>query len=261
MTSQLPLPTEDQPLDPAAEAELRALARRMRRANGPLMRLVNFAGGQVENWLEALPDGAKTALEQATERALYGAYATASRVAASDAAPSLGRHGHKVAAMASGAAGGAGGLPTALIELPATVTLIFGAIQRVAVQHGYDPADEAVRKECIAVFGSGGPIAADDGVNTTFLSSRLMLNGLTVHGLIARISPRLSIVLAQKLGMQSVPVLGAVSGAAVNYAFARYFEEAAQVRFGVRRLADTHGEAPVMARFAEAWKKPALARK
>lgn len=36
--------------------------------------------------------------------------------------------------------------------------------------------------------------------------------------------------------------MGAVAGASVNFAFTRYYEEIAQVRFGVKRLVQDHGE-------------------
>ncbi|MEZ5911609.1 MAG: EcsC family protein [Paracoccaceae bacterium] len=51
----------------------------------------------------------------------------------------------------TGAAGGAGGLASALAELPVTVTMIFRAIQKVAAEHGFDPGAEDVRLECLGV--------------------------------------------------------------------------------------------------------------
>jgi uncharacterized protein (DUF697 family) len=43
--------------------------------------------------------------------------------------------------------------------------------------------------------------------------------------------------LGQKLAAQTVPVLGAVAGAATNYAYTSYYQEMAHVHFGLRRLA------------------------
>ena len=54
---------------------------------------------------------------------------------------------------------------------------------------------------------------------------------------VARVSPRLATVLGQKLAAQTVPVLGAVAGAATNYAYTSYYQEMAHVHFGLRRLA------------------------
>ena len=69
-----------------------------------------------------------------------------------------------------------------------------------------------------------------------FLSARVTLTGGAIHGLIARIAPRLATVLGQKLAAQAVPVIGALAGAATNYAFTSYYQEMARVYFGPARL-------------------------
>mgnify|MGYP003707253597 CR=1 FL=1 len=69
----------------------------------------------------------------------------------------------------------------------------------------------------------------------------MTLTGATVHGVIARVAPRLATVLGQKLAAQTVPVLGAVAGAATNYAYTSYYQQMAHVHFGLRRLAIDEG--------------------
>ena len=78
--------------------------------------------------------------------------------------------------------------------------------------------------------------------------------------LIATVAPRLAAALGQKLAAQAVPVLGAVSGAALNAAFLRYYREVARIRFALMRLAVQHGGAAVAARFAEATAAPRITR-
>ena len=56
-------------------------------------------------------------------------------------------------------------------------------------------------------------------MNTSFIASRLALSGSAVPNLIKSIAPKLAAVLGQKLAAQAVPVIGAVSGAALNAAF------------------------------------------
>lgn len=229
---------------PAAElaAELDRLAGRARMANGGLMRAVAWFGGLIENRLEALPDPVKDAVEAATEAALLRACGLAGRVAAHPLAPDLGRHGHLAAVIATGAAGGAGGIASTIPELFVTVPVLFGAIQRVARAAGFDPQDEAIRRECLMVFAMGLPgDARDDGINTGFLAARVMIRGTTMQGIIAMVAPRLAALLSQKLAAQAVPALGSLTGAGVNYAFARHFQAVAEVRFGLMRLADRHG--------------------
>jgi hypothetical protein len=235
-------------------AEVALLAQRYKRANGPVIRLVNRLGGTLESQLSVLPDGVREQLERLTAQALSASYGIAAR------APDLGARGPMLAAVAAGAAGGAGGIATSLAELPVTVTLFLKTIRTVAREAGFDPEDDVVRAECLQVFAAGSPLAQDDGVNTSFLASRLALTGSTVQNLIAAIAPKLAAVLGQKLAAQAVPVIGAVSGAALNAAFLTYYREIARVRFDLLKLARVHGAEAVEAEFRIAVTPPKVIR-
>lgn len=228
---------------PDLAAEVAGLARRYKRANGPVIRLVNRLGGTLESQLSVLPKGVRDQLERLTAQALETSYGLAGR------APDLGQRAPMVAAVATGAAGGAGGLATALAELPVTVTLFLNMIRSEARDAGLDPDQDWVRAECLQVFAAGSPLAQDDGVNTSFLASRLALTGSTVQNLIKTIAPKLAVVLGQKLAAQAVPVIGAVSGAALNAAFLAYYREIARVRFALVKLAQVYGTEAVEAEF------------
>jgi EcsC protein family len=248
----------DQTLPAVTETDLAAevaeLARRYKRANGPVIRLVNRLGGSLESQLSALPEGLRSQIERMTAQALQTAYGIAAR------APDLGQRGPLAAVIASGAAGGAGGLATSLAELPVTVTLFLNAIRTEARTAGLDPDEDWVREECLQVFAAGSPLAQDDGVNTSFVASRLALSGSAVQNLITTIAPKLAAVLGQKLAAQAVPVLGAVSGAALNAAFLSYYREIARVRFELVRLAQAHGNDAVEAEFRLAVTPPRVIR-
>ncbi|MFN7223136.1 MAG: EcsC family protein [Paracoccaceae bacterium] len=237
--------------------EIRDLAARHKRANGPVMAMVNRLGGTLERQLALVPQVYRTQIERVVAQALTGAYAVAGQ---GDRLPDTGTRGSMIAAMASGAAGGAGGLPTALAELPVTVTLILHAIRQAARAEGFDPDDPAIRAECIRVFGAGSPLAEDDGINTSFFSARLTLTGPAVQKVIASVAPKLATALGQKLAAQAIPVLGAVTGAALNAAFLSYYTEIARVRFALLRLSQTHDAAQVLADFRAAVDQPKLRR-
>ena len=221
-----------------AATALDDLAWRYNRAGGVGLQVLNLVGTQAENLLERLPDPVKTQLETATERALGIALdaAVQSRKRVGDAPAWLNR----AATTAMGAAGGFGGLPSALAELPVTTTVLLRAIQGIAADYGYDPDTPEIRAECLSVFAAAGPLEHDDGANMAFLSARVTLTGATVHGVIARIAPRLATVLGQKLAAQTVPVVGAVAGAATNYAYTSYYQEMAHVHFGLKKIADQY---------------------
>jgi hypothetical protein len=124
-----------------------------------------------------------------------------------------------------------------LAELPVTTTLLLRVIQGVAVEHGFDAAAENVQFDCVQVFAAAGPLSGDDGADLGFLSARLTLSGKAMQAVIAKVAPKLAVVLGQKLAAQAVPVLGAVAGAATNYAYTSYYEDIAHVHFGLRKLA------------------------
>lgn len=229
----LDLPPGDLDID----AALDALARRYSRAGGAGLQLLNLIGGQAESLLDRLPDSVRSRLDAQTEAALRVAMraATGSRNMIRDQPGWL----NTAVTTAMGAAGGVGGLPTALAELPVTTTVLLRAIQGIAAEHGFDPDEEGVRFDCIQVFAAAGPLEFDDGSELAFLSTRLLVTGNALQALIVRVAPRLAVVLGQKLAAQTVPVLGAVAGAATNYAYTSYYQEMAHVHFGLRRLAIT----------------------
>ncbi|GFE51540.1 hypothetical protein So717_32930 [Roseobacter cerasinus] len=225
--------TQIVPVD--VDRELDALARRYRRAGNGAIDVLNLVGGRAEGLLERLPRSVRSSLQGATRRALEQAMKVAhgSRGVIPDQKGWL----NTAVGTAMGAAGGAGGLPTALAELPVTTTLLLRIIQGVAVEHGFDPASESVQFDCVEVFAAAGPLETDDGADLGFLSARMTLTGPAMQGVLARVAPKLAAVLGQKLAAQTIPVLGAVAGAATNYTYTTYYQEIAHVHFGLRRLA------------------------
>lgn len=231
------------PSAPDLSAQVADLARRYKRANGPVIRLVNRLGSTLESQLSALPASVRGQIERVTAQALEASYGVASRT------PDLGARGPLAAVIATGAAGGVGGLPTAIAELPVTVTLFLNAIRAEARNAGFDPDEDWVRAECLQVFAAGSPLKDDDGVNTSFIGTRLALTGSTVQSIIAAIAPRLAMVLGQKVAAQAVPIVGAVSGAAMNAAYLSYYREIARVRFELLNLSKVHGTDTVESEF------------
>lgn len=223
-------------VDPVdAEAELTALADRYRNAGGIGIQVLNALGGQAEDLLDKLPTGVRANLEGATEQALGLAMKAAqgSRRAVPDQKPWV----NTAVATALGAAGGFGGLPSALVELPATTALLLRTIQGAARENGFDPAAPNVQFDCIRVFNAAGPLDDDDGADFAFFATRVTLTGPALQRLIGAVAPRLATALGQKLAAQTVPVLGAVAGATTNLVYTRYYQEIAHVHFGLRKLA------------------------
>ena len=227
------------PADPPLEVQIKELTIRYRNARGVGLKVLGALGAQADGLLDKLPAAARDGLDSATLKALQFSFEAAAKTRAT--VPDSGQWMTRAITMGTGAAGGFGGLPSALAELPVTTTVILRAIQTIADAHGFDPSHPDTRAECLQVFASAGPLAEDDGTDLSFLTLRVSVTGATLHALIKQVAPKLALVLGQKLAAQTVPILGAVTGAAINYSFTSYYQEIAHVSFGLRKLAEETG--------------------
>lgn len=109
------------------EARLDQIAKRYKSAGGVGINVLNVIGGSAEGLIDKLPSPVRSNLESATVKALGQAMkaATSTRSMVPDQKSWL----NQAVSAAMGAAGGAGGLPTALAELPVTTTLLLRVIQ------------------------------------------------------------------------------------------------------------------------------------
>ncbi|UWQ21376.1 EcsC family protein [Jannaschia sp. W003] len=227
------------PLD--RDEELARLAAVTKNAQGAGFQVLGLVGAQAEGLLHMLPGGVRERLEKATVSALEYGFDAAKR-SRGGRIPDGSDWLTRAVTLGTGAAGGFGGLGTALAELPVTTTVILRAIQAIADEHGFDPEKPEVRAACLRVFAAAGPLDDDDDTDLSFLTMRLTITGSTMQGLIAKVAPRLAIPLGQKVAAQMVPVIGAAAGAAINYVFTAYYQDMARVQFGLMRLAEQTGE-------------------
>jgi hypothetical protein len=185
---------------------------------------------------------------------------------------------HKSVVTMAGAAGGAFGLAGLPIELPFTTTVMLRSIADIAKGEGEDLSDPDVALACLEVFALGADAGAARGavagiersgaLETGYFALRGLLarsvseaarhlldRGLTDQAspllvrFIAQVSARFGIVVSQKFAAQSVPFIGAASGAAINYVFVDHFQTLARGHFTVRRLERIYGIVVVRAEF------------
>jgi hypothetical protein len=178
------------------------------------------------------------------------------------------RNLHRVLVTASGAVGGAFGLVTLPVELPVSTTLILRSIAEIARGEGENLKDPEAALACLEVFALGGQAGSSDLVEGGYFALRGFLaksvseaaRHIAVRGiggetapillrLMSQIAARFGMVVSQKIAAQTIPVLGAVGGGAVNLAFARHFQTLARGHFIVRRLERAYGQAPVRAAY------------
>ena len=219
--------------------ELMELVRRHRGAAGVGMELLSALGSQAANLLERIPEGVRGQLENTTKAALEVSFTAASlsRRGVPDGADWL----NTALTTAMGAAGGFGGLPSALAEIPVTTTVLMRAIQGIAEDEGFDPKSQETRMRCLEVFAAAGPLQGDEGTEAGFLTMRMAMSGPGLKAMIGQVTPIFAQVLGRKIAAQAVPVLGAVAGAATNYVYTSYYQDMARVRFGLERIARERG--------------------
>jgi hypothetical protein len=249
-----------------APEDLAALRRAVRSLEHPGLaaRLANMVGKPIEILGDALPASASRAIATATSKALELALKIALRTMQRN--PHAGsQFFHKALATASGAAGGAFGLATLPIEFPISTTIMLRSIADIARSEGEDLSDPASALSCVQVFALGGRAgSATDASESGYFAVRGVLakgvteaahfiaeRGVIKEGgpvlvrFITQVASRFGVVVTQKVAAQALPVVGALGGAAVNYAFIEHFQEVAQGHFTVRRLERLYGKSVV----------------
>ena len=209
-----------------------------------------------ESWSATVNDVARKSIETALEIALL-TMDSAERVTPSN-------WWHKLAVAATGAGGGAFGLPALAVELPVSTTIMLRSIADIARSHGEDLNSPEARLQCVQVLALGGRTKSDNGAETGYFAVRAALaksiseaaahvtkKGLSQKGapaivkLITQIASRFSIVVSEKAAAQAVPVVGAFGGAAINTLFIDHFQDMGRGHFTVRRLERLHGQEEV----------------
>lgn len=250
-------------LSSAEIADLRT-AKRLLETPGLAAKISNYVGAPIEKGFALLPKKWNALVNDATRKSIATALEVALWTMDHRRAQAPSNWWHKLAAGASGAAGGAFGLPALTIELPVTTTIMLRSIADIARSQGENLTTPEARLQCVQVLALGGGTRSDDGSETGYFAVRaamakavsdavqhLARSGLSQKGapamvrLIALIASRFSIVVSEKAAAQAVPVLGAFGGALINTLFIDHFQDMGKGHFIVRRLERAHGAAEV----------------
>lgn len=250
------------------EEDLRALSTAVQALEHPGLaaRLTSLAGRPVELIGRALPPVASGLIATAVTKGLDAALAVALRTMRDE--PQAGsRLFHRALAAASGAVGGSFGLATLPVELPISTIIMLRSIADIARSEGEDLHSPDTALACVEVFALGGRPGADASESGYFAVRGLLATsvteaarfiaqrGVTEQGaptivrFIAQVASRFGAVVTQKVAAQAVPVIGAVGGAAVNYAFIDHFQNVARAHFTIRRLERLYGKDVVRTRY------------
>jgi len=226
-------------------------------------RIANAVGMPIERVLGVLPQGAADLVNTATSKALQAGLRFAISTM-DDRSRSSVEWIHKSMVVASGAAGGAFGLPALVIELPVSTVVMLRSIADIARSEGEPIRTPEGKLACLEVFALGGNKRSDDAVESGYFVVRAALaktlaeaaeymaeRGLAQEGapalirFITQVAARFGIPVTEKVMAQSVPVIGAAGGAVINLLFIDHFQDVARGHFIVRRLERMYGPEPV----------------
>jgi hypothetical protein len=246
----------------------------LRRAKGLLehqglaVRIASVVGTPIEKLFTALPHGATDIVQAATTKALTAAARTAVR-GMSDEPKTSRQWLHTMAVATSGAVGGAFGLATLAIELPLSTVMMLRSIADIARSEGLQVSKPEVQLACLEVFALGGAGSRDDAAESGYFAVRAALSSAVADAtrhlaergvlgeaapalvrLTAKIAARFGIPVTEKVMAQSVPIIGAAGGAAINVLFIKHFQDVARGHFIVRRLETAYGAELVRAEYA-----------
>lgn len=234
-------------------------------------RLANAIGRPIEGALQYLPRRWHDHVHAAAEKAIGKTFLVA--LDSMDARPSPRRHNalHHLAVAATGSLGGYLGLPALAAELPVTTLIMLRSIADVARSHGEDLNTTEARLACLEVFALGGRSGEDRYAEIGYYEVRLALSlhftplagqiakaGAGVAALpgavdlVRSIAARFGVVITDKAAAQMVPILGALTGAAINTLFLKHFQDIANGHFTIRRLERKHGADAVEAAYRAA---------
>lgn len=179
-----------------------------------------------------------------------------------------GRILHSALASASGAVGGAFGVAALAVELPVSTAIMLRAIAAIALDEGEDLSDPRTGLACLEVFALGRTGPRAETVEGGYFAVRATLaRGLShaadmvanlgvgtggsaaIMRVLSPLAARYGALVSEKLAVQSVAVIGAIGGAAINLAFAEHFQEQARGHFTMRRLERIYGAENVRAEF------------
>lgn len=247
-----------------------------------LLQVTDLIGKPAELLVAALPRPIRALVAGATHRALLRATKVAiGTLPASDGlrspkAVDRDARRHTVLTAFTGAVGGFFGLAGAVVEIPITTTLMLRSIARIAADSGAPLDDAETGLQCLLVFSLGSqPLEAMDSAYLTTRVGMAMALGKAsqwlarasvqeaatamakgtapaLARLVSLVAQRFEVLVGQKLALESLPLIGAVTGALLNAAFTSHFNKLARYHFGILRLERTHGVEVVQAAFREA---------
>lgn len=186
---------------------------------GLAIKVSNFVGTPIEKLFKKLPESLSTTVNYVSRKSIETALDIALLTMDRDERVSPSNWWHKIAVAATGAGGGAFGLPALAIELPVSTTIMLRSVADIARSEGEDLRCTDAKLQCIQVLALGGTAKSDDSAESGYFAVRASLakaiseamthlaeQGVSHQGapaiirFISQIASRYSIVVTEKSG-------------------------------------------------------------
>jgi hypothetical protein len=237
---------------------------------GLTAKITSAIGKPIEKGIKLLPEKWSQAINDVTKKSLEAALDAALMTISKNGLLESSNIWHKIAATATGAGGGAFGLPALMIELPISTTIMLRSIADIARSEGEDIRMAESKLACLEVFALGGRTSNDVATESGYFTIRAALakavseaaefiaeRGLAEEGapvivrLISQITTRFGVNVSEKAAAQAIPAVGALGGALINLAFIDHFQDMARGHFTVRRLERIYGTEVVQSEYRQ----------
>ena len=225
------------------------------------IKLLNYLGQPIEFGINKIPKKIKDKILPITGKALHYAAKGSIKTIGKGKSNKFSNYYHKAFTITTGGISGFFGPETLIFELPVSTLTIFRSIASIAKKNGEDLQDANTVAACIEVFALGGNNKSDDATDSSYymvragtnkiiekLSENVLGKSLTIETpqflskIITIVAPRYSVQVTEKLVAQSLPIIGAMTGAAINLIFITHFQNVAEGHFIVRRLERIYGK-------------------
>ena len=250
---------------------------------GLVMKTMNRIGGSIETGLKRIPSKQQQWLQsKVNETLLLLVKSNLATMQKGNAFKEPSSATYKALVTSTGALSGifgsTTGLGTAIFtsELIISTKFIMRSIMDIARSEGEDLYDPETQMACLQVFALGGDSKDDDGLETSYYTSRYVMDAAVKNAtsyiakngigglnkllagssnpllkLISSIASRFTVQVSEKFVAQAVPIIGAAGGGSINFMFIHHFQKMARAHFTIRRLERKYGQEAVKQKYIE----------
>jgi len=227
------------------------------------IKVMNTVGMPIEKGMDLLPASVNKQIAKASNVALSKAADFSLFTFSSKKIEKSSNWFHRAAVWGTGFAGGFGGIPGTLIEVPISTMIMLRSILDIARSEGEDLEQPAARLAALQVFALGGNSTSDDLADSAYYAVRMAMaaevdaalkfltkgggsmankNAPAIIRLIAKIASRFGVTVSEKAVAQAMPFIGGGIGVIINDIFIAHYQDMARGHFIVRRLERKYGK-------------------